>query len=57
MLSWSKGMASTRERRIAETPNETRQAEPSPSVLVLLLASLAISAIALVAIWTIFFRP
>jgi len=33
-------MATTRERRIVETPTEARQAEPGPSILVLLLVSL-----------------
>lgn len=50
-------MAPTRERRIIETPMEARQAEPGPSILVLLLVSLGLAAITLVAVWTIFFHP
>jgi hypothetical protein len=50
-------MAAARERRIVETPMEARQAEPGPSILVLLLASLGLAAVTLVAVWTIFFHP
>jgi len=50
-------MDSKRQRPIVETPTEAGQAEPGPSVLMLLLASLALAAMSLVAIWTIFFRP
>jgi hypothetical protein len=50
-------MATTRERRIVETPTEARQAEPGPSILALLLVSLGLAAVTLVAVWTIFFHP
>lgn len=44
------------ERPVVETMNQARQAEPGPSVLVLLVVSLAVAAIALVTIWTVFFH-
>lgn len=50
-------MPVTSNRRIVETPTEARQAEPGPSVLVLLTASLALAAVAMVTIWTVFFHP
>lgn len=49
-------MATRREGRIVETPTEARQAEPGPSVLVLLLCSVVLAAIALLAVWAIFFK-
>lgn len=42
---------------IVESAREARQAEPGLSVLLLLLAGLALAAMSLVAIWTVFFRP
>jgi hypothetical protein len=45
-----------REGRIIETPTEARQAEPGPSVLIMLLCSVALAAIALLAVWAIFFK-
>jgi hypothetical protein len=49
-------MADTRERRIVETPIEARQAEPGPSVLLLLVISLVLAVIILGGVWIIFFR-
>lgn len=42
--------------RIVETPTEARQAEPGPSVLVLLIVSLALTLILMGLVWAIFFR-
>jgi hypothetical protein len=50
-------MAKIEKGRTVETPTEARQAEPGPSVLVLLGFSLCLALIALGAVWLIFFRP
>ena len=42
--------------RIVETPLEARQAELGPSVLTLLIVSVALAAVILGVIWVIFFR-
>jgi hypothetical protein len=44
------------EGRIVETPMEARQAEPGPSVLLLLVVSVALATIFLAGIWLIFFH-
>ena len=41
---------------IIETPTEARQAEPGPSVLLLLVVSLSIAVIVLGLVWFVFFR-
>lgn len=41
---------------IIETPLEARQAEPGPSILLLLVASVSIAVIALGIVWFVFFR-
>ena len=41
---------------IIETPAEGRQAEPGPSVLLLLVVSLSTAVIALGLVWFVFFR-
>jgi hypothetical protein len=41
---------------IVETPMQARQAEPGPSILVLLLASTALAVIVMGLVWAIFFR-
>jgi hypothetical protein len=41
---------------IIETPTEARQAEPGPSVLLMLAVSLALVAIIMPVIWFVFFR-
>jgi hypothetical protein len=41
---------------IIETPMEARQAEPGPSILLLLVASVSITVIALGIVWFVFFR-
>jgi hypothetical protein len=43
-------------RQIVETPTEARQAEPGPSVLLLLIASLGLAFIILAGVWFVFFR-
>jgi hypothetical protein len=48
-------MLKTKEGRIVETPMEARQAEPGPSVLLLLVVSVALAAIFLAGLWLIFF--
>jgi hypothetical protein len=49
-------MAKLENGSIVETPTEARQAEPGPSILVLLAISLALAVIILGAVWMIFFR-
>jgi len=49
-------MPRTRGGLVIETPTEARQAEPGPSVLLLLVVSLALAAILLSVVWLIFFR-
>jgi hypothetical protein len=41
---------------IVETPTEARQAEPGPSILVLLLISVSLAVSALAVVWFVFFR-
>jgi hypothetical protein len=41
---------------IIETPTEARQAEPGPSILLLLVVSVGLAVILLGAVWLIFFR-
>jgi hypothetical protein len=42
--------------RIVETPTEARRAEPGPSVLLLLIVSVALAVIILGIVWAVFFR-
>jgi hypothetical protein len=49
-------MAEHKDGRIVETPTEARQAEPGPSVLMLLAISLVLAIVILGAVWLIFFR-
>jgi hypothetical protein len=49
-------MATKQDRQIVETPTEARQAEPGPSVLVLLTVSLALALLILGTVWFVFFR-
>lgn len=42
--------------RVVETPIEARQAELGPSVLTLLVVSVALAAVILGVVWMIFFR-
>lgn len=44
------------ENRIVETPTEARQAEPGPSVLMLLVSSLVLASLLLGVVWLLFFR-
>jgi hypothetical protein len=41
---------------IIETPTEARQAEPGPSILFMLVASVGIAVIAMGIVWFVFFR-
>jgi hypothetical protein len=41
---------------IIETPMEARQAEPGPSILLLLVISVGIAALAMAVVWFAFFR-
>jgi hypothetical protein len=41
---------------IIETPTEARQAEPGPSMLLLLVTSLGLAVIIMAVIWFAFFR-
>jgi hypothetical protein len=42
--------------RIVETPTEARQAEPGPSILLILVTSVALAVILLGVVWFVFFR-
>jgi hypothetical protein len=42
--------------RIVETPTEARQAEPGPSMLLVLIVSVVLAFIFLGAVWFLFFR-
>jgi hypothetical protein len=49
-------MAKLEDGQIVETPTEARQAEPGPSVLLLLSISLALAVVILGVVWMIFFK-
>jgi hypothetical protein len=49
-------MAERKDGRIVETPTEARQAEPGPSVLMLLGISLVLAIVVLGAVWLIYFH-
>ena len=49
-------MATKKDGQIVETPTEARQAEPGPSILVILIVSVVLAAIVLGVVWFIFFR-
>jgi len=49
-------MQETNEGRVVETATEARQAEPGPSILVLLLISCALAVAVLGLVWFIFFK-
>ena len=42
--------------RIVETPTEARQAEPGPSILLLLFTSVALAVVILGVVWFLFFK-
>jgi hypothetical protein len=49
-------MAKLEDGRIVETPTEARQAEPGPSVLLLLVVSLALAVVVMAAVWIFFLK-
>lgn len=49
-------MATKQDGRIVETATEARQAEPGPSVLVLLTISTVCAAVLMAGVWFFFFR-
>lgn len=49
-------MAVRKDGRIVETATEARQAEPGPSIFMVLSVSVALAAIVLGIVWFIFFR-
>jgi cobalamin biosynthesis Mg chelatase CobN len=49
-------MATKKDGQIVETPTEARQAEPGPSILLILIVSVVLAAIVLGVVWFIFFR-
>jgi hypothetical protein len=49
-------MAEKKDGRIVETASEARQAEPGPSILLILIVSLTLALILLGALWFVFFR-
>jgi hypothetical protein len=42
--------------RIVETPTEARQAEPGPSILLLLIVSVVLAAIIMGGVWFVFYK-
>jgi hypothetical protein len=49
-------MATKKDGRIVETATEARQAEPGPSIFMVLVGSVVLAAIVLAIVWFIFFR-
>jgi hypothetical protein len=49
-------MTKRREGPIVETPMQARQAEPGPSILLMLIASVGLAIIILGLLWAVFFR-
>jgi cobalamin biosynthesis Mg chelatase CobN len=49
-------MAEKNQGRIVETATEARQAEPGPSILVILIVSVVLAVTVVGALWFIFFR-
>ena len=49
-------MATEERGRIVETPTEARQAEPGPSVFILLVISTGLGIVILGLLWFVFFR-
>lgn len=49
-------MAEKKNGRIIETPTEARQAEPGPSMLVVLVVSVVLALTILGTLWFMFFR-
>jgi hypothetical protein len=49
-------MAEKKDGRIVETASEARQAEPGPSIPLILIVSLMLALILLGALWFVFFR-
>jgi hypothetical protein len=49
-------MAKKEQGRIVETPTEARQAEPGPSILLILIVSVVLAVTILGSLWFIFFR-
>jgi cobalamin biosynthesis Mg chelatase CobN len=49
-------MAEKNQGRIVETATEARQAEPGPSILLILIVSVVLAVAVLGALWFIFFR-
>jgi hypothetical protein len=49
-------MVEKEQGRIVETPTEARQAEPGPSILLILIVSVVLAVTILGVLWFIFFR-
>ncbi len=49
-------MAKLENERVVETATEARQGERGPSMLVLLIASIALAVVILGAVWMIYFK-
>jgi hypothetical protein len=49
-------MAKKQQGQIVETATEARQAEPGPSILLLLVISLCLAVLILAGVWYAFFR-
>ena len=46
----------TKDGVIVESPTEARQAEPGPSILMLLIASVSLAVLLMAIVWFVFFR-
>jgi hypothetical protein len=49
-------MVTKNDGRIVETPTEARQAEPGPSILMILMVSVVLAVAILGAVWLLYFR-
>jgi hypothetical protein len=49
-------MATKKDGHIVETPTEARQAEPGPSILMVLIVSVVLAVAILGALWLLYFR-
>jgi hypothetical protein len=55
LCAWEVSVVEKEQRRIVETATEARQAEPGPSILLILIVSVVLAAVILGVLWFIFF--
>jgi hypothetical protein len=56
LYAWKVLVVEKEQSRIVETATEARQAEPGPSILLILIVSVVLAATILGVVWLIFFR-